>query len=138
VLLCGSPPKDGEVEKTSRARRKEQQDKDKNDDDDADDDDVGDPKVTLGRNKKKGAGERVEREEGSERAIAERRVSSFVCTALEREGTKGMKAEGKRIRGDRWPFQTMRNSGDKGVTQNARGENGRKQRRERMRAAERL
>lgn len=33
------------------------------------------------------------REEGSERGIAERRVSSFVYVALKWEGAKGMKAE---------------------------------------------
>jgi len=56
------------------------------------------------------------REEGSERGIAERRVRSFVYAEFERKGTKGMKAEDEkepRGRGDR-PFQTMRNSGDKG------------------------
>lgn len=37
--------------------------------------------------------------------------------ALGRKGAKGMKAEDeKEPRGDRWPFQTMRNSGDKGGT----------------------
>lgn len=83
-----------EVEETSRMQKKEQQN-DKEDDDD-DDDDVGDSEATLKRKEQRREPEKGWREEGSERGIAERRVRSFVCAALEREGAKGMKVEGEK------------------------------------------
>lgn len=78
---------------------------------------------------KKGAGERVERG----RRTGDSGEWSLLCAraALEREERRDESEGRKREPGDRWPFQTMRNSGDKGgararMCEGREGERGRR------------
>jgi len=78
--------------------------------------------LAIPKQRSNGRNKESSRRKGREKRVANsEEKSQLLCvpTALEWKGAKGMKAEGEKEPGggDRWPFQTMRNSGDKGGTE---------------------